>query len=135
MKYSLIDNAPETISTPCLVTSLKGARAVARSQGSGAILSRSTQDFKDKPEQSLLVQLGGKSNRLLILGGADDQLTFATYKKIAAHAASQLAKLPVKQAVIALDQKTTIRKVYCGSSWTSSWNRVKITWRHLKQSQ
>ncbi len=104
MKYSLIDNAPETISTPCLVTSLKGARAVARSQGSGAILSRSTQDFKDKPEQSLLVQLGGKSNRLLILGGADDQLTFATYKKIAAHAATQLTKLPVKQAVIALDK-------------------------------
>ena len=104
MKYALTDNALSSLSTPCLATSLKQAKAIARAVGKADILSRSTVDFKDKNEQILTVQLGGDIARLLIVGGADNPQTPDSFRKLAAATANALVKLPIKGAVIALDK-------------------------------
>lgn len=103
MKYSLTDGNLAELRTPCLVLSLKNARRVARAVGANAIFSRACADFKDKAEQSLSVHLEGPIARLLIIGGADEAVDVAQFRKLANHAANAVLKLPVKQAVVALE--------------------------------
>ena len=104
MKYSLTDNAVADLKSPCVVTSYKTARSVARATGQSAIFSRSTQDFKDQLEQTLCVSLDGGISRLLIVGGCDATLTADQYRKAVNAAGQALVKLPIKQAVVAMDK-------------------------------
>jgi leucyl aminopeptidase len=103
MKYSLTDGALADYRTPCLVTSLKKARAVARALGELTAFNRATQDFEDKAEQTLVVNLSGAIARLVVVGNADAAGTPESFSKLATSAAGTLVKLPVKQAIIALD--------------------------------
>ncbi len=103
MKYSITDGNLNELRTPCLVVSLKTAKRVARALGSTAIFSRACEDFKDSLEQTLCVNLGGPIGRILVIGGADDTLDADKYRKLTNTAALALLKLPVKQAVVALD--------------------------------
>jgi len=103
MKYSLTDGGLDELRTPCLVTSLKNARRVARALGEQTLLARASQDFKDSVDQSLVVNLAGKVARLLIIGGADDAMSVDQFRKLINAAALAVLKLPIKQAVVALD--------------------------------
>ena len=103
MKYSLTEGTLHDLHTPCLVVSLKTARRVARGLGNLDSLKIATQDFKDVAEQTLAVNLGGAIGRLLIIGGGDGQFETDSFRKLANAVAQSLLKLPVKQAVIALD--------------------------------
>ncbi len=104
MKFSLTDSDAGSLRTPCLVTSLKIARRVASAQGTRRQLNLAAEDFKDQTDQNLVVNLGGDVSRVLIMGGADNSLSQARFRKLANQAAQALLKLPVKQAVVALDQ-------------------------------
>ena len=103
MKYSLIEGNLAELKTPCLVTTLKSARTVARAIGKSAALNRATTDFGNKLEQTLVVQLDGNISRLVIVGGAEAALSPDQFRKLAHSAANALVKLPTKQAVVALD--------------------------------
>ena len=103
MKYSLIDGNLADLKTPCLVTTLKNARTIARATGKTSALNRATTDFGNKLEQTLVVQLEGNINRLIIVGGADNALSADQFRKLANSAANALVKIPSKQAVVALD--------------------------------
>ena len=103
MKYSLIEGNLAELKTPCLVTTLKSARTVARAIGKSAALNRATTDFGNKLEQTLVVQLDGNISRLVIVGGAEAALSPDQFRKLAHSAANTLVKLPTKQAVVALD--------------------------------
>ena len=102
MKYSVTDSTLQELRTPCLVTSFKSAKSVARALGHSDIFSRTSADFKDKAEQTLTVNLPGDLARLLVVGGADENLSADAYRKMAATAANALLQLPAKQAVVAL---------------------------------
>ena len=104
MRYSLIDGDLNTLNTPCLAVSLRDAKRIARANGVGAIFSRSVQDFKDQLEQTLVVPLEGRISRLLVIGGVDQSLSADQYRKVATSCANALTKLPIKQAVVALDK-------------------------------
>lgn len=103
MKYSLIEGNIADLKTPCLVTTLKGARSAARQMGATALLKRATIDFQDKLEQTLTVQLDGAVARLIIVGGGDQALSDDQFRRLCTSAANALVRLPVKQAVVALD--------------------------------
>jgi len=103
MKYSLTEDALQDLRTPCLVTSHKLAKSVARALGLSDLFARATEDFKDKSEQNLTLNLPGNIARLLIVGGADATLTADAFRKVALSAANSLLQLPVKQAVVALE--------------------------------
>jgi len=104
MKYSLTDGNLHELRTPCVVLSLKQATRLARDIGAKAEFARATTDFPDKLEQTIVVHLGGAIPRLLVIGGADDQVTPDNFRKAARHMAAALLKLPIKQAVIALEK-------------------------------
>ncbi|NKB97433.1 MAG: leucyl aminopeptidase [Pseudomonadales bacterium] len=103
MKYSVIEGNLAQVKTPCLLTSLKAARAIAREPGKTAVLNRSITDFKNKLEQSITIQLDGNIGRLVIVGGTDQSLTEDQFRRLCTSAAAVLARQPVKQAVVALD--------------------------------
>ena len=103
MKYSLIEGNIADLKTPCLVTTLKGARSAARQMGVTAAVNRATTDFQDKLEQSLTVQLGSAIARLIIVGGGDQSLSEDQFRRLCNSAANALVRAPVKQAVVALD--------------------------------
>ena len=104
MKYTLTQDSLSAYRTPCLVCSLKTAKQIARSLGASKQLSQASLDFEDSADHSLSVHLDGNLSRLLIIGGAEQADTAAKYRKLAQQAATALLKLPVKQAVVALDQ-------------------------------
>ena len=104
MKYSLVDGDTKSLNTPCLVTTMKTGRALARALGKADMFSRTVTDFKDQLNQTITVQLGGTVARLVILGGADDALTPDQFRKVAGVAAAAVTALPVKSAVISLER-------------------------------
>lgn len=104
MRYSLVEGNPADLTSPCLVTTLKEARKAARALGEGPAFTRLTQDFKDKAEQTLCVHLDAKIQRILVVGGGDEALSPDQYRKLVNAAAQALVKLPVKNAVVALDR-------------------------------
>ena len=75
MKYSLIEGNLAELKTPCLVTTLKSAKTVARAIGKSAALNRATTDFGNKLEQTLVLQLDGNISRMVIVGGAEAALS------------------------------------------------------------
>lgn len=103
MKYSLTDGALQDHNSPCVVTTLKAARKLARSIGVSAEVSRASQDFKDTPNQSVCVNLPGKIARLLIVGTGDSTLDADGFRKLASTAAKAVLELPIKNAVYAFD--------------------------------
>jgi leucyl aminopeptidase len=103
MKYVFLEGDLAQHRTPCLVTSLKVAKKTARALGAGAIFSRATQDFKDKRDSTLCVNLDGAVARLLIVGGADEALDASAFTKLANAFAPALTRLPINQATIALE--------------------------------
>ena len=104
MRYSLVEGNVAEISTPCVVTTLKAAKSIAKQLGQSSILSRATEDFKDQLEQHICVHLEGGIRRLVIIGGASENLSPDQFRKVAQTAAAALTKLPIKQAVVSLDQ-------------------------------
>ena len=104
MKYSLTDGNLHELRTPCVVLSLKQATRLARDIGAKTEFARATTDFSDKLEQNIVVHLGGTIPRLLVIGGADDQVTPDNFRRAVRNMAAALLKLPIKQAVIALEK-------------------------------
>lgn len=104
MKYSLTDGNLHELRTPCVVLSLKQATRLARDIGAKTEFTRATTDFSDKLEQNIVVHLGGTIPRLLVIGGADDQVTPDNFRRAVRNMAAALLKLPIKQAVIALEK-------------------------------
>ncbi|MBT7334034.1 MAG: leucyl aminopeptidase [Gammaproteobacteria bacterium] len=106
MKYSLTDDAVDDLSTPCLVVSLARAKVVAQALDEHDLFAQASQDFKDDADQTLTVHLPGKISRLLVIGGADQVLKPEEFRKLISGAARALCKLPIKQAVVALEACT-----------------------------
>ncbi len=102
MKYSLTDADPLSLRTPCIATSLKLARRIAKGLGAQGAFNLATQDFNDTLGQHLVVNLGGDLNRIVVMGGADERLSQAKFRKLGTQAAQALLALPIKQAVVAL---------------------------------
>ena len=110
MKYSLIEGNLTDLKTPCLVTTLKRARKVARTLGKANLFNRATTDFKDNLDQTLCVHLDGQIARLLIVGGADTSLSEDQFRQMCTSTATALLRQPVKQAVVALDHVSVKRR-------------------------
>ncbi len=102
MKYSLTDGKLADYRTPCLATSPKQAKAVARALGQQAQLSQALTDFKDSVEKTLIVNLDGPIARLLVVGGADRSMNVADFRRTTRAVAAALKGLPAKQCVVAL---------------------------------
>lgn len=103
MKYSTKTGSLTELRTPCLVASLTTARRVATGLGRGDQFAAATTDFSDKVGQSLQVNLGNTSvKRLLVVGGADGDVTAADFRKLANGAARKLKTLKARSALWAL---------------------------------
>jgi leucyl aminopeptidase len=104
MKYSTRTGTLTAQKTPCLIASLEQARKVAASQGQAAWFEAATQDFTDKPGRVQVVNLTGESavKRLVVAGGADDEVTPAEYRKIVDAAARAVKPLKAGSALWAL---------------------------------
>ena len=74
----------------CIVTSLKNARRLAKILGRAKQLQNSIRDFIDKNGNSICVQLDGKVERLLIVGGALKSPDLDSLAKLVTPVASQL---------------------------------------------
>ena len=101
----------------CIVTSLKNARRLAKSLGGAKQLQNTIRDFIDKNGNSICVQLDGKIERLLIVGGALKSSDLDSLAKLVTPVASQLIKMPIKDAVFDLEAFKT----------------KKVKWDHIVQ--
>ena len=106
MKYSTKTGTLAELRTPCLVASLDTARQVCRALGETSVFNTATTDFEDKAGTLLRVNLPGKApvRRILIAGGANDEVSPADYRKIITAAARNLKTLKVRSALWALGQ-------------------------------
>ncbi|MEQ8857730.1 MAG: leucyl aminopeptidase [Pseudomonadales bacterium] len=104
MKYSTKTGSLTDQTTPCLITSLAQARRVAAQQRQTALFDTATGDFADKAGKTLLVALPKDASvkRLLVAGGADQEVSPADYRKIVEAAARALRPLKVSSALWAL---------------------------------
>ncbi|MEM7001109.1 MAG: leucyl aminopeptidase [Pseudomonadota bacterium] len=102
MKFSLFDGDLNAHTTPCLVASFKTAKSIARAAGQTAVFNRASQDFQDRLEQTLVIHLPGGPARILVVGGADNNLSADQFRKLGRSMATALVRQPVKQATIAL---------------------------------
>ena len=103
LRYSFVDKPVTQLKTPCLVTTLKIARSVARAQRQSTAFNAATQDFKNKSGESLCVHLpAGDVARIVVVGCPDDAVDADQHRKILQQAANAVLALPVKQAVCAL---------------------------------
>ncbi|MEM7097105.1 MAG: leucyl aminopeptidase [Pseudomonadota bacterium] len=114
MRYSIIDGDISGVSTPCLVTDLRTARKVARAQGEIKHFTKTSQDFEDTAGDVVVVNLNGSVARILVVGGMTGTLEQATFRKLCKSAMTALLKLPIKQAVVALDSASVKGG---GSAW------------------
>jgi leucyl aminopeptidase len=105
MKYSTKTGTLAELSTPCLITSLKTARRVARELGHEVLFTAATSDFKDSAGQAQVVGLpsSGPVQRILVTGGADDDLSAESYRKVIGAAANVLKSVPARSALWALN--------------------------------
>lgn len=105
MRYTTRTGALTELSTPCLVTSLEQAGKVAARHGQRPVLDAAAADFSDKPGQTMLVNLTREApvKRLLVCGGADEEVTAADFRKIVNAAARTLRPLKITSAIWALD--------------------------------
>ena len=69
-------------------------------------LHKPAKTLKTDADQTLTVHLPGKISRLLVIGGADQVLKPEEFRKLISGAARALCKLPIKQAVVALEACT-----------------------------
>ncbi len=106
MKYSTKTGTLAELSTPCLITGLKTARRVARELGHEVVFTAATSDFKDSAGQVQVVGLpsSGPVRRILVTGGADDDLSAESYRKVIGAAATALKSVPAPSALWALNQ-------------------------------
>ncbi|MGA1370802.1 MAG: leucyl aminopeptidase [Pseudomonadales bacterium] len=101
MKFSVETRPLQAQKTPCLVVSRKQAQRVAISAGARALFEAALRDFQDRVGRTALVQLPADADvpRLLIAGGADEELTAANFRKVADAAARALRGVSVAKAV------------------------------------
>ncbi|MFU8814650.1 MAG: leucyl aminopeptidase [Pseudomonadales bacterium] len=101
MKYSVKTGALAELKTPCLITSVEQARQVAARHRHSDLFAAAMDDFIDKPGKALVVNLPEKAavKRLLVVGGADAEVTAAEYRKIADTAARAVKPLKAASAV------------------------------------
>ncbi len=104
MKYSTKTGPLTEQKTPCLITSLAQARRVAASERQSDLFDAAVEDFRDKPGKTLLVSLPKASavQRLLIAGGADEEVSAADYRKIVDSVARALRPVKARSALWAL---------------------------------
>ena len=104
MKYSTKIGSLTEQSTPCLVTSLKQARKAAAAARQGRLFDTAVADFSDKPGQTLLVNLpaDARVRRVLVAGGADDEVSEADFRKISTAVARALRAIKAAGALWAL---------------------------------
>ncbi len=115
MRYTTRTGTLADLDTPCLVTTRAQARKVAANRGQEALFDAAMADFSDKPGQVQLVNLtrGSKVKRLMVAGGADDEVTPADYRKIVNAAARALKPLKESTALWALGStRVAARDVY-----------------------
>ena len=89
-------------SSPCIVTSLRAAKKLAKTLGNAKELAEATKDFADTTGKILCVQISAKIERLLIIGGIAEGQSIADFKKSMASMASQLIQIPIKEATLDL---------------------------------
>ena len=87
----------------CIVTSLKNAKRLTKSLGEANQLKNTIRDFVDKKGNSICVQLDGKIERLLIVGDAHTSTDLDSLLKLITPVASQIIKMPIKDAVFDLE--------------------------------
>ncbi len=104
MKYSTQTGTLADAKSQCLVTSLAGAQKALTRAAARDALDRATLDFRNEAGEVLTVVLGKGEDvqRLLIVGGCDDEVTQAQFRKAADSAATALAKMQVTSATWAL---------------------------------
>lgn len=117
MKYALASDAIADLRTPCLATDLRSARRYARAHNLQAELKQNTQDFNDKLGEFVIVPLSGAVDRLLIMGGLNNPLSPAEFVKASSVLATQLTKLPINQAVTAVND---VRVKGRNSAWVGA---------------
>jgi leucyl aminopeptidase len=108
MKYTTKIGTLTELKTPCLVSSRAQARRVAKAVGHGALVDAALQDFEDKPGRVLWIRLPAASPvaRLLVAGGADDELSASDYRKICDATARALKTVKASTALWALGSAT-----------------------------
>ena len=118
MKYSTKTGSLTELRTPCLVASLATAKRVAAGLGAKDQFAAATADFSDKVGQCLRVHLADTQvRRLLVVGGADGDVSEADFRKLANAAASNLKSLKARSALWALgNTKVTGQDAYWKAS-------------------
>ncbi len=106
MRYTLTDADLATLSTPCLITTPAQARKIARATGNSSMLKLALRDFDESADGASVVHLEGSVARLVVVGGATGSKDQAKFRKLCQTAFTQVLKLDVKQAVVALDAIT-----------------------------
>jgi len=104
MKYSTKTGSLTELKTPCLIASRQQCRKVAAGQGQAALFDAAMEDFSDKPGNAMLVSLprAAAVKRLLVVGGADGEVSAADFKKMAAAAARTVKTVKDASALWAL---------------------------------
>ena len=102
MKYLSNQNGLLDKKSPCVATSLKHAKKIARQLGLSKQLNNAIRDFSDKQGANLCVQLDGKIERILIIGGVSDNLSLGSLRKSMVAIANLLVQMPINEATFEL---------------------------------
>ncbi len=105
MKYSSITGRPASVTTDCLVTTLKAAHDVGKQLGVDDYLRDALRDFTDKLGKAVVLPLPARKRirRLMIIGTGKPQLGSADFKKAMQGAAGLLRSANFRTAVLHLD--------------------------------
>ncbi len=102
MKY--LSNSKNLLdkNSPCIATSLQHAKKIAKELGVTKQLNSAIRDFSDKQGTNLCIQLEGKIERILVIGGVSHSLTINSLKKSMATIANLLVQMPIHEATFDL---------------------------------
>ena len=88
--------------SPCIATSLKHAKKMARDLGVTKQFNHAIRDFSDKQGINLCIQLDGKIERIFVLGGLSSDLSLDSFRKLMATIASLVVQMPIREATFDL---------------------------------
>ncbi|MCH1614709.1 MAG: leucyl aminopeptidase [Acidimicrobiales bacterium] len=102
MKY--LNNSNDLLGrkSQCITTSLKEAKKIAKALGASKQIANAVRDFSDKPGANLCIQLEGKIERILIIGGINDKQDSNSVRKLMGTVAARLVQMPIKEATFDL---------------------------------
>ena len=88
--------------SPCIATSLKHAKKMARDLGATKQFNHAIRDFSDKPGINLCIQLDGKIERIFVIGGVSSDLSLDSFRKLMATIAILIVQMPIREATFDL---------------------------------